>query len=81
MNAVDKVRQFARSITTNQLIESVAFFEGRTDDDSNRVVFSVLAAEGCRRAGLSARAVAQTGNVTRELIAALGAELHDDEPS
>lgn len=71
MTATEKARGYAQGLTNTQLRDSITFFADKTSDHGNRVIFSILCAEGCKRTGLDPRTVAASGNIVNTLTAAL----------
>ncbi|QUL79937.1 hypothetical protein [Brevibacterium sp. SMBL_HHYL_HB1] len=71
MSATQKTRNYAKALNTKQLIDALTYFSNKTTDHGSRVVFSILAAEACDRAGLAPRAVATNGRIVETISAAL----------
>lgn len=71
MNATQKTRNYAKALNNRQIIDALTYFADKTTEHGNRVVFSILAAEACNRAGLDPRTVAANGRVVETISAAL----------
>lgn len=57
MSATTKAREFAASLTTDQIIDALDEMQNPSDHGV-RVIFAVLAAEACKRLNLEPRKVA-----------------------